>query len=142
MACGFERRAQRPNQQAPDPAGIAKPNLRLGRVDVDIEIGWRDLEKQRQQRRAGLGNEIAVCRLDRADQEPVFDRPAIDEQILLAGVRAMQRRQAGETIDPHWSRRTAPLPVDLERVGHELAAHDAAEPVEKALGRRRAGWKM
>ena len=135
MACRRQGIGKRANDQRPHAAGIAKANLRLGGMNVDVDVGRRDVEKQRKKRRAPARDEIAVSGANGADQELVLHRTAVDEQELLRAIGPVKRREASETEDAHRGRRTIAGARDFKRVVHELAAHDGADPFEPS-GRR------
>ena len=60
MAGGGERMAQAPDDQAAHQARIAEPDLGLGRVDVDVDIGRVEFHIERGQRVAVAGQEVGV----------------------------------------------------------------------------------
>ena len=104
-------------------------------ADLVYRVDGARIERHEQgeQGIARLGQQVAVGRAHRADQQLVLHGPAVDEQELLAGVGPVQRRQPGETghRDPF------PLGLDGQRIVQELAAHDAPEPRQMPVGPRR-----
>ena len=77
-----ERVAQAPDDQAAHQAGIAEADLGLGRVDVDVDLGRVELDVEGGDRMAVAGQEVGVGGAQRAVQQPVAHRAAVDEQIL------------------------------------------------------------
>ncbi len=130
MTSTIQRLAKGPNQHPPHAARIAEAHLGLGRMHVDVDLARRHRHEQREQRVARLGDQIAVGRAHGADQQLVLHRPAVDEEVLLAGVGPMQRRQPGKAGDAH----ALALDFDRQRVVQELAPHDAAETREMSVG--------
>ena len=55
-------------------------------MHIDVDLARVDRHKQREQRIARLGHEIAVGGAHGRDELPVLDRPTVHEQVLLAGV--------------------------------------------------------
>ncbi len=129
VARRLQRLAQRAGDERAHAARIAEAHLGLARVHVDVDLARGERHEQRQQRIARLGQQIAVGRAHGADQQLVLHRAAVDEQVLLARVRPVQRRQAREARHAH----ALALDVDGERIVQELAAHDAPEPGEVAV---------
>lgn len=99
MPGGIERLHQAANDERPDSAGLAKANLRLGRMNVDVHEVRVERDEQREQRVAAARYEIAVGTFDRADQQLVADRPAVHEQELQARIGSVEGRQAREARD-------------------------------------------
>ena len=84
MAGGGERVAQRADDQPAHQRGIAKADLGLGRMDIDVDLVGRAVEKQRDDRVAVARQHILIGAAHRADQQPVAHRPAVDDEILVA----------------------------------------------------------
>ena len=62
-------------------------------------------------------------------QQLVLHRAAVDEEILLGGIGAVQ---VGSPAKPETRTRLARA-GDGKRVAHELAAHDATEPLQQPM---------
>ncbi len=75
-------------------------------------------------RMAVAGEEILVGAADRADQQLVAHRPAVDEEILVAGGGAVERGEPGEAAEPHTLARRR----DRQRIVGEVAAENGGEP--------------
>ena len=104
----FEPRHDQPANQR----RVAKPYLGLGGMDVYIDQTVRHIEEQRDQRMAVTREHIGIGATDRPDQQPVLDRPAIDEQILVIRDAPVESRQAGDAAQHQ------PLPRDIH--GHAI----------------------
>ena len=115
---------QRADDQAAHQGRIAEADLRLGRMDVDVHFLRVDFQEQRQHGVAVAGQEIGVGSAHGADQQLVADRAAVDEQVLVAGGRAVERRQA----DMAGQADLGALGQDGDRVVGELPPHQGAEP--------------
>ncbi len=133
VAGRLERLAQRAGNEAADATGIAEAHLGLARVHVDVDLARGKRHVEREQRVARLGQQIAVGRAHGADQQLVLHRAAVDEQVLLAGIGPVQGGQAGKPRHAH----ALALDVDGQRIVEEIAAHDAPEPGEMAVGPQR-----
>src|SRR5690606_22540552 len=83
MASSLQCMTQRPDHDTAHRARIAKSNLRLCRMDVDIELARIDIDEQRYQRVTPAGNRIAIGCPESANDQPVLDRAAVDEKKLL-----------------------------------------------------------
>ena len=95
-----ERVAQAADDQPADQRRIAEADLGLGRVDVDVDLLAGKVDEQSDDRVAVAGEQILIGGADRADQQPVLHRPAVDEQILMVGDAAVEGRQAGDAAEP------------------------------------------
>ena len=73
---------------------------------------------------------IRIGGANRADQQLVAHRPAVDEKILAKRVRAGQRRQCGKAFDHD----ALAFGMDGDRVGAKVRAEDVAEPHQPAGG--------
>ena len=121
---GFgERMLQGADDQAAHDPGIAEPDLGLGRVDVDVDLGRRDLQKQGEQRVPVGCQEFPVGTPDGAQQQAVAHGPAVDEQELHGRVAAVQGRHPGMAGKPD----ALAQGVDGHGVVGEGAAHDAGQ---------------
>ena len=124
VAGGRQRVTQRTDDQAAYQTGVAEAHLGLGGVDVDVELVLRAIEEQHHHGMAVARQEILVGAAHRAGQQLVAHRPSVDEQILVLGGRAVERRQPGEARQFESFARC----VDGERVVGEVAAQQRAEP--------------
>ncbi len=114
-------------------AGVAKAHLGLGRMDVDVDLVGRPVEKQCDDRVAVARQHVLVGAAHRADQQFVAHRPAVDDEVLVARQSPVQGRQADEPAQP----KPVALGVDLDRVLGEVAPEQCREPVRRA-GRPRS----
>jgi hypothetical protein len=92
LAFGVERCAEPADDQPPHGLRIAEPDFGLGRVNVDVDLVSRDLDEQRRNRVAVACEQVAIGRTKSADEETIFHRARIDEQILLIGEPAVEGR--------------------------------------------------
>ena len=127
----LERVAHGADEKGAHAGPVAEAHLGFRGVDVDVDVGGRHVDEEREQRIAALRHEVAVGRAHGAGDELVLDRAPVDEEVELSGIWAVERRQAGKAGHRH----AVALGPDGESVGHELAAHDAAQPLEQPLGR-------
>ena len=124
---GFgERMLEGADDQPPNQTRIAEPHLGLRRMGIDVDRLGRDFKEQRQQGVPVVGEKIPVGGANRALQQLVPHRPAVDEQELHLRVAAIQRRQADMTgqLD------AVPRRLDGQGVGAEVVAHDGIQTVE------------
>ena len=78
---------------------------------------------------AVAGEQVLIGGADRADQQPVLHRAAVDEQILMVGDAAVEGRQAGDAAEP---RRAARI-IDGEAVRGQLAVGQRRDPGRPVL---------
>ena len=76
---------QTPHHQAADQGRVAEPNLRLGRVDIDVHGVGVDLQVEGRHRMPVPGQEVGIGAAQGALQQAVAHRPAVDEQVLVRG---------------------------------------------------------
>ena len=75
-----KRGLQRAHKGRRNAGGIAKPDLCLGRMHVDINLmGWQ-LDMGDQAGEASFRHKIAVGSADNAEQPPILHRAMIDEE--------------------------------------------------------------
>ena len=96
MPGGGERVAQGADDQAAHQRRVAEPHLGLGRMDVDVDLVRRAVEKQRDHRMAVAREHVLIGAAHRADQQFVAHRPAVDDEILVARQGAVEGRQADQ----------------------------------------------
>ena len=121
---GGQRVAQRHDDQPAHRCGVAEPHLGLRRVDVDVDVLRRPVDKQRDHRVAVAGEHILVGAADRPDQQLVAHRPPVDDEILVARRGAVEGRQP----DQPGQAKAAPLGIDLDRILGEVAPQQRREP--------------
>ena len=116
----LQRGPQSPDNQPAHPRWIAKPDLGLGRVDIDVDLVPRNLDEQRRHRMPVAREQVAIGAAQRPDQQPVFHRAAVDEQILLVGHAAIEGRQADHPgqVQPV-ANAVDPQPVPLQIVAQQ-----------------------
>jgi hypothetical protein len=84
---------------------------------------------------AVAGQEIGVSAFERAEEQPVFDRPAVDEEILRQRIGAVVGRHRRVSGEMH----AFAFRFDFGCVVGEIAAHQTREPRERALEQRILG---
>ena len=114
-----ERVAQPTAQDFVHERLLEKPDLRLGRVHVDVDAIRRDLDEQVDLGAALLDRRDAVRLGDRVRDGPVLHDPAVDEDVL----RAAHRPLVAERRD---------VAVDLQAAGF-LADLDEVRPLAEQL---------
>ena len=85
--CSARARFSAPITRPRTRPGVAKAHLGLGRVDVDVDQLRRQLEEQGRHRLAVVEQQVAVGGAQGLLQQPVLDRAAVDEQMLLRARR-------------------------------------------------------
>ena len=83
-AGGGETLPDRADQEAAHQCGRTEAHLRLGRMDVDVDLLGRELQEQGGHRLAVARQQIAVSGAQRTLEQAVLHRPAVDEQMLEA----------------------------------------------------------
>ena len=131
VAGGGERVAQRADDQPAHQAGVAEAHLGLGRMDVDVDLLGRPVEKQRHDRMAVARQDVLIGAAHRADQQLVAHRPAVDEEILVARQAAVEGRQAGEAGQRETRRARRRSPANSRR-NRGRAARRAARGADRA----------
>jgi hypothetical protein len=96
-------------------------------MNVDVDILARKVEEQREHCMAIAGQHIGIGTADRAGQQAVFHRAAIDEQILVVGNAAIIGWQAGNPGQPH----RAAFHIDGDPIVLEFAGDQLRHPVCK-----------
>ena len=122
---GFRQRmTQRRDDQPAHEAGVAEPDLGLGRVHVHVHHHRVTVDEQRRRRVPVAGEHVGIGRPQGTDQQLVAHRAAVDEQVLRHRRPARIGRQGRQPaqVNPVAHR------VDPERVVHEIAPHDPAKP--------------
>ena len=119
-----QRMAQGADDQPADRPGIAEPDFRLGRMDVHVHFGRRNIEKQGNERMAVAGQEIAIGAAHGPGHQAILDRPAVDEEILVPRGSPMQRRHADMAGQPY----AVAHGVDAHRIVGKILAQDRREP--------------
>ena len=122
--------AQGADDQPPDQPGIAEADLRLGGMDIDIDLAGRAVEKQRDDRVAILRQHVLIGAAHRPDEQLVPHRPAIDDEVLVARDAAIEGRQA----DLARQAKALPFGRDRHRILGEIAPEQRRQP---RLARRR-----
>jgi hypothetical protein len=84
------------NDQTAHRSGIAEADLRLGRVDVHVHLGSRQVEEQGDDRMSVSSQQVLVRAAYGAGEQAVAHRTTVDEQELVLRVSAVECRQAGE----------------------------------------------
>lgn len=124
------------DEKATDEPHVAKADLGLGRMDIDVDLVGITAQKERERGVAALRQIIHIGRADRAEQQLVADRPAIDEKILRRGIGAVPGRQPGKSIEIDAFARGR----DLQRIGAKFLAENISQSHEpRVIGGGRAG---
>ena len=121
-----ERAAEPRHDHAADQPRVAEADLGLRRVDVDVDEVGRRVEEQRDDRVAVARQQVEIRAADRADEQPVADRAAVDEQELMVGHAAAERRHAGEAAEAQL------VAVEVDR--HGIVGEVAPEQRGEAAG--------
>ena len=102
-------------------------------MNIDVDELRRAGNEEHDRRKACAHQEIGIGALDRAGDELVAHRAAIDEEILMAGLGAMIGRKARPALKPD----TFAHGIDPHRVRHEVRPHDAGDARSGIGGRRK-----
>ncbi len=132
MAGTGEGVAQGADYEATHDSRVAEADFGLGRVDVDVDLALRADEKQHDHRMTVAREEILIGAAHRTDQQLVAHRAAVDEKILIARCRPVERRQPGEADQAE----ALALRVDCQRIIGEFAAENRGQtltPCRRAL---------
>ena len=107
-------------------------------MDIDVDRFRRAVEEQHHHRMTVAGEEILISAAHRTDQQLVAHRAAIDEEILIARGRPIERRQAGEASQAE----VFALRRDGQRVIAELTPQHGGEthPARIAAGKIGFDW--
>ena len=147
MAAAFERAPNRTDDQAANALGVAKADLGLGRVNIDIDHVGRRLDEQGDDRMTVMRQHIQISAAQRAAELAVLHRAAIDEEILLARRRAVPTGGASATALRRGERaaRRPGLqtgPTTLRRFWWPCAAWDVPRRQRSVLGAAPAAWHL
>ena len=126
------------DDQAAHQGGIAEADLGLGRMDIDVDQVRRHLEEERQDGMAVVRQEVAIGPADRAVEQLVAHRPAVDEEVLGLGIGAVEGRQA----DVAGQAQALALGVDRQRILGEVAAEDRREAAQARLEQLALGGRQ
>ena len=124
MTFGVERGTEATDDQAANRRRIAEANLGLGGVHINVDVLQRHLDEQRCDRMSIAGDEIAIGGAQSADEEPVFHRPPVDEEILPVGHAAIEGRKTDHT----GQRQLAAPRIDADAVPIELMSQELGDP--------------
>ena len=94
-------------------------------MHVHVDRFHRHVQEQRGERIAPARHEVLIGAAYGGEQQPVFHRPPVYEQILQRGIRAVERGAARETR----YRKGIALQVHRLRIVGKLTPHDAGEPL-------------
>ena len=117
---------------AVDAVRVAKPDLDLGRMDIDVDLLGGDLQVEKRHGHPADHQQAAIGLVEGMAERPVTDIAAPQEQELSLGGRAALRRVGDVTPQMH------PVKSALDpqqRVG-QLAAEEGRDPVAGAGDRR------
>src|SRR5438067_1080453 len=121
----FERRENR--------ALVAETNLALGRMHIDIDLGWIDGEIEHRQRKAVWLPKAAIGLFDGERQVAMVDTPPIEQDHDVIAGAAVQRRRADQPCNarpiepamsssPPWMRTRYPSPPSRRRLTASTSA--------------------
>ena len=133
-ALRIERAAQARDDHAANQRRVAETHLGLGGVDIDVHLQRRDVEEQGDDRMAIARQHVGIGAAQRADQQPVADRAAIDEQILMIAHAAIVGRQRGHAGKLH----PVPLQADDHMIVGKLPVGERGDPLLARLARLHA----
>ena len=126
----FGKRAlDRADDEPAHDARLAEADLGLGGMDIDVHLVARKFEEECRHRLPVMEQEVAVGTSERTLEKLVLHRPAIDTEILVAGVTA------GEGGQPHQPPKADGLPFGIEFDGvlAGIAAEQPCGPVERPV---------
>jgi hypothetical protein len=83
-----------------DGIGIVKPDFALGRMHVDINLGWIQIHKQHQHRKCSGRNQISISHSDGMSQDSISYHPTIDIQMQEVAIAPLFVRKGSESTDP------------------------------------------
>ena len=129
--------AQPAHDQAAHAGRVAEAHLGLGGMDVDVHQPGVEVDEEGGHRVAAVGQHVGVGGAQGAGQQPVLHRAAVDEEVLVAGVAAVEGGQARVAAQAH----AVAGVVDGQGVGLEVAAQHRGQPGEpprlaRGLGRQ------
>src|ERR1700730_12762915 len=102
-------------------------------MDVDVDLAR--IEEEGDDRVAVAFQQVGIGGADRAEEELVAHRPAVDEEKLRQAVGTAIGREAGETLQSDaFARR-----IDRKRVAAEAGADERGEADEPAILAARGG---
>ena len=111
--------AQAADDQPAHELRIAEAHIRLGGMDVDVDLPGIELDEQDGDRMPVAGQHVCIGPAQRRHQQLVAHRPAVDEEELRQRVGLVEGRQAGEPVQPH----ALALRVHRPGVLDEIGAH-------------------
>src|SRR5207253_3809049 len=76
-----------------------KPYLAFGGMNVDVHLGWSQFEKQTADRIAPFHQGSVIAFEQRVVERAVFDRAAVDEQVLVLARGSRNAWRAHEAPD-------------------------------------------
>ena len=127
---------KRRDEQSADETGIAEPHLGLGGMNIDVDLARIGIDEQCDDRMPVARHQIGIGTAQRADQQAILHRSAIDDKELMRGGGAIIGRHAGKAREPE----ALPLGRDLDRIGTEIRAKHIGQPGAQAIaGRALAG---
>ena len=129
--------ADGPEDEPEDDLGVFEPDLRLGRMDVDVDVGEGQPQEEEGLRRPAPLEDARIGLAQRRHEDPVLDRTAVDEEVLDRLVGAPGQRQRGQALDPG----LALLRGDVHEAVDHLLAEDLEDPLPERRDRR-AGERL
>ena len=137
--------------QIVDQAGLAKTHLGLGRMDVDVDLLRRHLQKEQDDGKGRRRQNIAIGFAHGMHEQAVADEAPIDEGVDRVAVELLQLRLGGEAADPHEAgvgrlivrvplprrrlRQARAFKVDLRGEGKQVIQNLFAEDLKDTLRR-------
>src|SRR5262249_50639199 len=125
--------AERPQDDAVHERRIAEADLRLGRMDVDVDRAGVHLDEEDRRRVAARLDEAAVRLLDRMLDGPVADRPAVEEDELSLGGGTGDRGGADEPPEGEAAGVVELVGADLEEFFLEFLAEEGEGTLSRGL---------
>jgi hypothetical protein len=131
MSCFVERAPESADDQATHQRRVAEAHFGLGGVNIDVHLLGGKLEKQRHHRMPVPGEQIGIGASHGACQQAIPHRAVVDEQILVIGNAAAERRQPCDPAQPQ------PLAhqIDPDAILRQVAVGERGHPRRRAVAR-------
>ena len=100
-------------------ARIAKADLGLGRMNVDVDALGRDREEEQVRRLAAAVQDVVVRCADGVRNQLVADMAAVDVDVLQIGACARRLRRSGAADDREATEVDRDLAAELDEGGAE-----------------------
>ena len=135
MHGGSERLLQRTDNETAYKSRVPEPHFSLGWMHIHVDDARIAGDEQDEGRMSVRRQVIHIGRSQRALQQPVADRAAVDIEILRQRVGAMVGRQPCETRQANGFA----LGIDFERIVAEVIAQNLSDARQQSLRANRTG---